>query len=370
MLPTFSKTILQELLDRIPKNVSFDLHTGLGPTGNSLRNFKSVITKSNCIFVHHDILCPDEFDHKSQSITSGAQDYLNIIERYPNTKFVIMYGSQHADRELVHDRLQLVRYTSALCYQKDEYQRLTPCNTKNFSNEKTFICLNRHPRQHRINLVSYLLGLNLENFGTISFKDEFYKADQWVDRVSWDLSETQISNIKPILARGFIKTKKLNLLTSIAQVDQIYQDSIDNAANFDINLRTIYENHFIEIVSESLFNKPTVGISEKFLNSVYGYVFPIVIGGQGVVKCLSNLGFDMFEDIIDQSYDSIADPLDRLCAAVDLNKSLLTDTQKIKILWRENQHRFDKNIEFAKTKMHEVIRQQAHNDFSQVVWKL
>jgi hypothetical protein len=215
-----------------------------------------------------------------------------------------------------------------------------------------------------------LLGLNLENFGTISFKDEFYKADQWIDRVSWDLTEAQINNIKPILAQGFIKTKKLNLSTDINQVDQIYQTSLDNAKNFDINLRKIYQNHFIEIVSETLFNKPTVGISEKFLNSIYGYVFPIVIGGQGVVKCLSNLGFDMFDDIIDQSYDSIVDPLDRLCAAIDLNKSLLTDTQKIKTLWKENQHRFDKNIKFAKIEMYEVIRQHAHNDFSQVVWKL
>jgi hypothetical protein len=364
----FSQTILRELLDQIPQHVKFELHAA-----ETLVDFKSLdVSKPNCILVHWDVICDKEFNHAVDTISTGAQKYLDLVNYNPTTNFILMYGSQLAERELIHDRLHLVRYTSALAAHKVGYQQLAPACLKNFDSEKNFICLNRHPRQHRINLVSYLLGLSLENHGTISFRDTFHVDTEWIDRVSWELTDTQIKKIKPILIQGFNKTKKINLENNMSQVDTIYatHKHNDNPKNFNLNLRNIYENHFVEIVSETLFNTPTVGISEKFLNSVYGYVFPIVIGGQGVVKVLSTLGFDMFEDIIDQSYDNISDPLDRLCAAINLNKSLLVDNYKIKNLWRENQHRFDNNIKFAKTKMYEVIRQQAHNDFSQVEWKL
>jgi hypothetical protein len=362
----FSQTVLRELIEQIPQHVKFELYN----TDRSF-DFNSVsISEPNCIFVHWDIICDTEFNHAVDTVSIGAQKYLDLVNCNSNTNFILMYGSQLAERELTHDRLHLVRYTSALATHKVEYQQLIPASSKNFDSEKNFICLNRHPRQHRINLVSYLLGLALENHGTISFRDTFQLDTEWINRVSWELTDTQIKKIKPILIQGFNKTKKINLENNMSRVDAIYSTNHDNPKNFNLNLRNLYENHFVEIVSETLFNKPTVGISEKFLNSVYGYVFPIMIGGQGVVKVLSTLGFDMFEDIIDQSYDNISDPLDRLCAAIDLNKSLLVDNYKIKNLWRENQHRFDNNIKFAKTKMYEVVRQQAHDDFDQVVWKL
>lgn len=363
----FANAISQELLKKIPKNVKFELHkTHAEFDFNSL-----AITKPNCIFFHRDILCTEEFDHSHQTITNGAQRYLNIVDQNPETNFVLMYGSQQAERELKHDRLHLVRYTSGLAQQKEEYQNLNPASVKNFGSKKNFICLNRHPRQHRVNLVSYLLGQNFEQHGTISFRDQHVQATDWLDRVSWQLTEYQSAQIKPILQQGFAKTKLLNLTNDISTVDELYiQHTNNNATNFDLHLRNIYNNHFVEIVSETLFNTPTIGVSEKFLNSVYGCVFPIVIGGQGIVKCLKDMGFDMFDDIVNQSYDTIADPLDRLCAAVDLNQPLLTDNIAIKQLWQANQHRFDNNIKFATMDIYNIIKQQAHVDFDRVKWKI
>ena len=365
----FAQTIIQELQDQIPPNIQVEWHYT-----SSWFNFDLLtVNKPNCILVHRDIICSEEFNHARQTITTGAQRYLNLVNRHPDTNFILMHGSQCVERELVHERLTLVRAYSGLAMQKDEYQQLVPSTNKNFNSNKTFICLNRHPRQHRINLVSYLLGLNLEQFGTISFRDTDFQNVTFMNRTSWPFSDQQIETIKPILFQGYNKIRNLNLDALIEKVDQIYNKqpgNIDNVTNFDLNLRNVYQDHFVEIVSETLFNTPTVGVSEKFLNSVYGYVFPIVIGAPGVIQVLSNFGFDMFEDVIDQSYDNISDPFDRLCAAIDLNKHLLTDHKKIKQLWTANQDRFNNNVTFAKTKLYNVVKNRAHNDFDQIKWKL
>ena len=97
-------------------------------------------------------------------------------------------------------------------------------------------------------------------------------------------------------------------------------------------------------------------------------MFPILLGGVGIVDFLRKLGFDMFDDVVDHSYDSIIDPLDRLCAAVDLNRSLLTNNEQIKILWKKNQHRFLHNIEFIATKLFEKIQHRAQQDFEKISW--
>ena len=78
----------------------------------------------------------------------------------------------------------------------------------------------------------------------------------------------------------------------------------------------------------------------------------------------------MFDDLIDHSYDQIKDPLDRLCAVIDLNKNLLTDTDLVKSLWQKNQNRFLKNVAFARTNLYNIIEQQANNDFDKIKWHL
>jgi hypothetical protein len=95
-----------------------------------------------------------------------------------------------------------------------------------------------------------------------------------------------------------------------------------------------------------------------------------MIAGQGAVKFLTDIGFDMFNDIVDHSYDDIADPLDRLCASIDRNIKLLSDVNLVKQLWQDNRLRFLKNVDFAKNIMHEKFRQRAIDEFKQIKWNV
>jgi len=313
--------------------------------------------------------CGREYDHDDKHfMTAGARAYLDLVDRHPDTNFILAMSREYASREIQHKRIQLVSFDSGMTNQQHQYQLLRPESNKNFDSDKTFVCLNRNARQHRVNLVSYLLGRDLETFGHISFRDD-KPTDSWLERVSWTLNEQQQCDIKPYLMRGYAKIEDLQQ-NSLPQVDSLYNlSSFNNATNFDILLRPLYQNYFVEIISETSFNQPHFGASEKFLNSVFGYNFPIMIGGQGVVKWLGDMGFDMFHDIIDHSYDNIQNPLDRLCTAIDANMSLLTDPNKIKLLWQNNKSRFDKNVEFAKNKMYDWFWNRSVDQFQQIHWK-
>lgn len=73
------------------------------------------------------------------------------------------------------------------------------------------------------------------------------------------------------------------------------------------------------------------------------------MGGQGIVSHIrDDLGLDVFDDIIDHSYDTEPVPVRRLTQAINLNKDLLSDADKVKKLWKESTHRFVKNNEILR----------------------
>ena len=363
----FHRKVINLLVKQIPTDVQDSIWYGT-PAGIHSDLTELVVDKSNFIIVNFDILEHNEFNHTTDSTTQFSQKFLNMVNLYPDTKFILMCQVENAYSELAHPRVQIVRYGTGICREDLEYRSLVPQIEKNFSSKKNFMCLNRNPRQHRINVVSYLLGLDFENYGTISFDKKHAQAPTWLERVSWNLTDLQIQIIKPILVRGYNKLKAMDLGNSLSEVDAIYAQKLDNVANFNHSLRHMYRDHFVELVVETQFNLPFFGASEKFKNSVYGCSFPIVLGGHGVIKFLRDIGFDMFDDVIDHSYDLIQDPLDRMTAAINLNQSLLCDNNLVKALWQTHQHRFLNNIEFIKTKIFDIIEERAYTDFNKLSW--
>lgn len=365
LIDNFHRKVIDSLLTQIPAGVEYDIWYGT-PAGILTDLTQLSINTKNFIIVNFDILERNEFDHTVESTTQFSQKFLHMVEQHPDTKFIFLCQVENAQSELTHPRVQVVRFGTGMCREDLTYQNLKPEFEKNFASNKNFICLNRSPRQHRINLVSYLVGLGLENHGTISFDKKHAWAPSWLERVSWNLTEPQIETVKPVLMQGYDKLKTLDLTNSLHEVDSAH--ALDNAKNFNVYLRSLYQDHFVEIIPETQFNVPFFGASEKFKNSVYGCSFPIVVGGYGLVEFLRDLGFDMFDDVVDHSYDHIRDPLDRLCATVNLNKQLLTDNDFVKQQWKKNHDRFLKNIEFIKTDLFDIIKQRAYNDFNTVTW--
>jgi len=99
-----------------------------------------------------------------------------------------------------------------------------------------------------------------------------------------------------------------------------YRDT-ENNENF-IRLASVYGTCAVNIVTETLYD-PVPGLfCEKTLFAMLAEQIPIVIGTQGLVSSIRAHGFDMFDDVVDTSYDSLPNET-RLTQALALNQDLI-----------------------------------------------
>jgi hypothetical protein len=99
------------------------------------------------------------------------------------------------------------------------------------------------------------------------------------------------------------------------------QYTYNNVDNF-INLDYIYSTCAVNIVTETEYNTAPGIISEKTLLAMAAEQIPVVVGHQGIVKHCEELGFDMFTDLVDTSYDSMPNEV-RAEQAILLNQDLI-----------------------------------------------
>jgi hypothetical protein len=151
---------------------------------------------------------------------------------------------------------------------------------------------------------------------------------------------------------------------SITNTEDIYQEGPnDNCSNFLKNLTPYYQNTFIEFINETSYTESAFLITEKTANCFYGCSFPIWISSPGTVNFLRSIGLDVFDDIIDHSYDLEQHPIQRMHLAIMNNSHLLINSDLVKQLWIKNKHRFSKNIDFLQNKLYDIYYQRALNKF-------
>ena len=85
-------------------------------------------------------------------------------------------------------------------------------------------------------------------------------------------------------------------------------------------------------------------ITEKTIMALYSGTLPLWIGGWRLPDVMRDLGFDVFDDIIDHSYSTLSDCQQRLDQAIVRNLHLLTDFERIKALTINLSDRFKHNV--------------------------
>jgi hypothetical protein len=85
-----------------------------------------------------------------------------------------------------------------------------------------------------------------------------------------------------------------------------------------------YQTTNLEVVLETLFDDDRLHLTEKTLRPIAcGHPF-ILVATQGSLEYLRSYGFKTFHDIIDETYDTIADPAQRLEAVLIEMKRIAT----------------------------------------------
>jgi len=133
--------------------------------------------------------------------------------------------------------------------------------------DKLYICLNNTMRAHRIVLVNKLL--KYKDFGYLSAQECEYRSIKIPElKVDIDDPNWKESNNRFKIQNQFVNKAYVNIIA----------ETIPTKVNF---------------------------ITEKSIKPFLNLEFPILLGHTKIIEYFRNFGFDMFDDIIDHSYDEI-----------------------------------------------------------------
>ena len=175
--------------------------------------------------------------------------------------------------------------------------------------EKWFLNYNRVLRTHRCQLVSELQRHGLTQHGLVSFvpQGEFYKG--------FDLSPQDVlardSNLTEADCKYFLEFLDKPLVI----------DEYDITTNGPM-VKEHFERTILSVITETTWNQGEIFITEKTFRAIaHGHPF-IIVGPNGFLGKLRELGFKTFDGILDESYDNIANHRHRLDAIVNEIKRL------------------------------------------------
>jgi hypothetical protein len=204
-----------------------------------------------------------------------------------------------------------------------------------------FVSRNGRFNEFRAYTLYQLFKKDLVNSGIISaffygsnktihreFKDATY-FNQFMDKDYWD---NNVANKFPITIDKFF----------------LGWDENENAdISGELHHTDVFSNAYIDLVTENINYSPIKfeynTLTEKSLKPFIFYQLPIFITYQNNLKCLRDMGFDLFDDILDNSYDGIEDPKERIDIALsnliklkDVDLSNYFEKNKIRFINNRN----------------------------------
>jgi hypothetical protein len=111
-------------------------------------------------------------------------------------------------------------------------------------------------------------------------------------------------------------------------VDKIKYHGSDVCVSQVVPLQ-IYNQTAYSLVAETNFDNRFNFYTEKVVKPMMAKRLFVAIAGQHYLRNLKNLGFQTFDGIIDEEYDSIQDPKTRWTAAIDQIQSLIHTPQEL-----------------------------------------
>jgi len=306
--------------------------------------YKDLIKKN----IKHDVVLIGVKDHLTELHHNPWVDkrpsvldfFIPLFETHKDKKFIFCTSVENLDHYLDLENVFIVPWGGDLTNQIFDYRTINPIIAKTSENQKNFLCLNRHHRFHREMLISLLINMDLIQNSLVScmFKNSIKNEDK-----DFWLFEKRQESIKESFFLGRELIGKTEF--SINDGYEIYNNfPNDNVSNFNNVLANYYRSTCVEVITETTFFEKTFLLTEKTANCILGCCFPIWVSSQGTVAFLRNRGFDVFDDIIDHSYDLIENPIDRLYQSISLNRHLLLDKELSFSLWKNCQNRFLNNV--------------------------
>jgi len=112
--------------------------------------------------------------------------------------------------------------------------------------------------------------------------------------------------------------------TEVVMDQGVRNGSFKNAHTYQGLLQTtVFEPSCVSLITEPAFYEKETIVTEKTLMAICGGTVPVWVGGWRIADYMASMGFDIFDDVVDHSYQYKSDPWDRCYYAIARNMALL-----------------------------------------------
>jgi len=258
------------------------------------------------------------------------------VEKYVQNNFVPVYYWSHA--MIAQDWFRFAQHDYKL-----RYKSLSP---------KTFLIYNRAwtgTREYRLKFAEQLVTNNLHYSCITSFAEV----------------DNQISYQDHVFSNSVFKPERQDLEKLLPK------NTHNSAASADYN-NYDYQNSLIEVVLETLFDDSRNHLTEKTLRPIACRQPFILTATPGSLQYLRSYGFRTFDGYIDETYDTIQDPIERLSA-------IIQEMQRVDQLCSEDKQKLITEIQpivehnqslFFSSEFHDVVINEFKQNLDQAVSKV
>ena len=175
--------------------------------------------------------------------------------------------------------------------------------------KKKFLCLNRQERLHRLLLTDYLLEHDIAKHTYLSCPLGNYKYVIDGELIQPEHRKYLDSNLQTVkLSTAQQQRLKDSLPINLDLEGATYNTLARNLPTAE----QFYKESYISIITEGDFYQDRKGFTEKVLKC-FLYKHPFIVAGlQDTLTLLREMGFITFNDIINEEYDNVSDPTQRL----------------------------------------------------------
>ena len=133
----------------------------------------------------------------------------------------------------------------------------------------------------------------------------------------------------------------------------------NNSDTWNNGLNNIFAGSAVSLITESLSFEKGVVFTEKTAYALLGKTFPIWVGG-GINQAqkFEEMGFDVFHDVIDHSYQFYDTLIERCYYAFERNLDILTNYEYSCKIRESMMYRLDRNQQLLKNKQVDIFCKQ------------
>jgi hypothetical protein len=219
----------------------------------------------------------------------------------------------------------------------------------NYNKEWLFLCHNKKPKTHRLDILTLLKYENLLEYGLVDYSITYgeIKSKKIINEIKTKtFINIDSTNQKLIKDYDEIRTIRKN---SYFEKNKYAFGFHGESPSDIIGCMQQYEKTYFNIITESHYEETDIHITEKTFKPFYLYQYPIFVASYNHIKTLKqHYDFYLFDDLIDHSYDNEIDNSKRLYKIVEEIKRLSKMKNEIELHYKSNIQKFIHNNNLIK----------------------